>query len=67
MSNEPRIPDAETRSRHIAKLRELVRRMDGHILDLDELNAQLAADLAKQHRRRYNRLREESGMKVDKL
>jgi hypothetical protein len=59
MSNQPRIPDPETRARHIAKLRELVRRMDGHILDLDELNAKLEADIVEQ-RRRAVRLREAS-------
>jgi len=65
MSNEPRMPDAETRARHIAKLREFVRRMDAHILDLDELNAILATDLAKQKRQRYNRLREKSQIKTE--
>ncbi len=50
MTNQPRIPDPETRARHIAKLRELDKRMDGHILDLDELNAQLAMDLCQQRR-----------------
>ncbi len=59
MSNQPQIPDPETRSRHIAKLRELVRRMDGHILDLDELNAKLEAELLDQRRRAYH-LREAS-------
>jgi hypothetical protein len=65
MNSEPRLPDQETIDRHIAKLRELVKRMDGHILDLDELNAQLAADLAKQKRRRYNRVRQESQIQAD--
>ena len=55
MSNQPRIPDPETRARHIAKLSELNKRMDGHILDLDELNAQLAMDLCVQRRRMYSR------------
>lgn len=55
MSNQPRIPDPETRARHIAKLSELNKRMDGHILDLDELNAQLAMDLCKQRRRMYSK------------
>lgn len=45
MSNHPKIPDAETRARSVAKMRELVKRMDAHILDLDELNARLEADI----------------------
>ncbi|MCL1467329.1 hypothetical protein [Argonema galeatum] len=65
MSNEPRIPDAETRARHITKLQELVRRMDGHILDLDELNAKLEADLVEQ-RRRYYLAREASRIAAQK-
>ncbi|MFB2972083.1 hypothetical protein ACE1CD_24250 [Aerosakkonema sp. BLCC-F183] len=65
MSNEPRMPDAETRARHIAKLRELVKRMDANILDLDELNAKLAMDLVEQ-RRRFFRAREESGIAAQK-
>ena len=55
MSNQPRIPDLETRARHIPKLSELNKRMDGHILDLDELNAQLAMDLCEQRRRMYSK------------
>lgn len=43
MSNQPRIPDAETRARSVARLRELVKRWDTHIADLDELNARLEA------------------------
>lgn len=54
-NNQPRIPDPETRARHIAKLRELDKRMDGHILDLDQLNAQLAMDLWEQRRRMYSK------------
>ena len=53
MSHQPRIPDPETRARHIAKLRDLNRRMDKHILDLDELNSQLETDLLEQRRRIY--------------
>jgi hypothetical protein len=47
MSNQPRIPNSETRARHIAKLAELNKRMDEHILDLDELNAKLVLDLCE--------------------
>lgn len=44
MNNERRIPDAETRARSVARLRELVKQMDRHIASLDELNARLEAD-----------------------
>ena len=47
MSNQPKIPDAETRRRSVAKLRKLVKRMDAGILQLDELNARLEADIRK--------------------
>ncbi len=33
MSNQPKIPDAETRARSVAKLRDLVKRWDALILD----------------------------------
>jgi hypothetical protein len=61
MNSQPRIPDSQTRARHIAKLRELVERMDGHIADLDALNARLEEDyqnspLGILHRRRAERL-----------
>lgn len=61
MSNQPRIPAPETRARSVAKLRELVKRMDAHITDLDELNARLEADirnspLTAYHLRRAERL-----------
>lgn len=45
MNNQPRIPDRETIDRHVTQMRELVKRMDAHILDLDELNARLEADI----------------------
>ncbi len=44
MSNERKILDAETRARSVNNLCELVKRMDRHIADLDELNAQLEAE-----------------------
>lgn len=47
MSNERKIPDAETRARSVNNLRKLVKRMDRHIADLDELNAQLEAENKK--------------------
>jgi len=58
MSNQSRIPTPETRARHIAKLRELNKRMDKHIMDLDELNALLEAEIREQRRWIYH-LREE--------
>ena len=45
MSNEHRIPDAETRARSVANLREIVKRWDVLIAELDELNARLEADI----------------------
>ncbi len=58
MSQQPKIPSSEIRARHISKLRELNRRMDKHILDMDELSAQLEADLREQRRKMYQ-LREQ--------
>ncbi|MGK7874506.1 MAG: hypothetical protein AB4426_14720 [Xenococcaceae cyanobacterium] len=45
MSNQPRIPGAQTRARSVARMRELVKRMDAGILELDELIARLEADI----------------------
>jgi uncharacterized membrane protein YjjP (DUF1212 family) len=45
MSNEPRIPDAETRMRSVTKIHELVKRIDTAILSLDELIERLKADI----------------------
>jgi hypothetical protein len=53
MNNQSRIPAPETRARHIAKLRELNSLMDEHIMDLDELNVLLEAQLREQCRRIY--------------
>ncbi len=44
MSNQPRIPDAETRARSISRLRELVQRMDRNIAELDEFIVRLEAE-----------------------
>lgn len=44
MSNQPRIPDAETRARSVARLREVVERMDRNIAELDEFIARLEAE-----------------------
>ena len=59
MSNERKIPDANTRVHSVNKLRELVKRMDGHIADLDELNAQLEAENEKSLLSAYLRRREQ--------
>ncbi|MCL1467107.1 MULTISPECIES: hypothetical protein [Argonema] len=44
MTNQPRIPDPETRARSVAKMREVIKRWDVLITDLDELNARLEAE-----------------------
>ncbi len=59
MSSERKIPDAETRARSVNNLRELVKRMDRHIADLDELNAQLEADNQKSPFAAYLKRREQ--------
>jgi hypothetical protein len=59
MSNERKIPDARTRARSVAKLQELVARMDGHIADLDRLNAHLAAENENTRRGAYLKRREQ--------
>ena len=61
MNNEHIIPDAETRARSVANLRELVKRWDVLIAELDELNASLEADiqnspLGAYYKRRAERL-----------
>jgi len=59
MSNERKIPDAETRAHSVNKLHELVKCMDRHIADLDELNAQLEADNQKSPLAAYLKRREQ--------
>lgn len=54
MSNKPKIPPIEVRISHLAKMRELNKRMDKHIMDLDELNAYLEKKLRQQRRRMVN-------------
>ncbi len=61
MIEQPKIPDAETRARHIAKLKEICQRWDVLIADLDKLNAKLEEDyqnspLGILHRQRAERL-----------
>jgi len=44
MTNQPRIPDAETRARSVTRLREIVQRMDRNIAELDEFIVRLEAE-----------------------
>jgi hypothetical protein len=59
MNDRPRIPDLETRVRHLAKLRELSECMDRHLADLDELNARLQAENQKSPLAVYLKKREQ--------
>jgi hypothetical protein len=52
--SDMKIPNQETRVRHLARMRELNKRMDKHIIDLDELNARLEDNLRKQRRRIFD-------------
>jgi hypothetical protein len=52
MNDKLRIPDAETRARSIANLREAGRMLDLLTLDLDEIIAILDKDLREQRRAR---------------
>ena len=52
MNSEFKIPDAETRARSIASLREAGRLLDLCTLQLDEAIALVDADLLKQRRAR---------------
>ncbi len=44
MTNQPKIPDAETRTRSVACLREVVQLMDRNIAELDRFIAFLEAE-----------------------
>ncbi|MFB2892380.1 hypothetical protein ACE1CI_05475 [Aerosakkonemataceae cyanobacterium BLCC-F50] len=44
MTNQPRIPDPETRARSVNRMRELIKRWDVLIAELDELNLRLEAE-----------------------
>jgi hypothetical protein len=52
MNDKLRIPDAETRAKSIANLREAGRLLDLCTLDLDEVIAALDKDLREQRRAR---------------
>lgn len=45
MSNQPRIPDAQTRKQSVERLREVCRQFDALNLLLDEAIAQAEADI----------------------
>jgi len=44
MTNQPRIPDSETRAHSVTRMREVIKRWDVLIADLDELNLRLEAE-----------------------
>ncbi|MFB8795343.1 MAG: hypothetical protein U7126_14240 [Microcoleus sp.] len=52
MNQQPRIPDAETRKRHVEKMREVCRQLDAFNLKLDEAIAIFEADNRRQRRER---------------
>ncbi|GFE71359.1 hypothetical protein [Chroococcus sp. FPU101] len=59
MSNQPQIPDKATIDRHVATMRELIKRMDKHIADLDYINARLEEDFNNSVYGQYCKRREE--------
>lgn len=52
MNEQPRIPDAETRKRHVENIREVCRQLDAFNLKLDEAIAIFEADNRRQRRER---------------
>ena len=52
MTQQPRIPDAETRKREVCQLSETVRQLDAFILSLDGAIAIADAGLREQRRAR---------------
>jgi len=52
MTQQPRIPDAETRKREVHQLREAGRQLDAFIFSLDEAIAIADAGLREQRRAR---------------
>jgi hypothetical protein len=52
MNQQPRIPDAETRKRHVEKVREVCLQLDAFNLKLDEAIAIFEADNRRQRRER---------------
>jgi exonuclease VII small subunit len=65
MSNELRIPDAETRAKNLASLRAAVHQLDIANLMLDEVIAMLDRDLLQQRRARL--LHKSNSMPIDRM
>lgn len=59
MNNELKIPDLQTRERSVAKLRELAKRWDALIGNLDELNTRLETELENSAIGAYDKRRAE--------
>ncbi|MGH2415715.1 MAG: hypothetical protein ACRDEA_18890 [Microcystaceae cyanobacterium] len=55
ITQQPRIPNPETKARNVARMREACRQMDLVTLQLDELIAMVEADLRRQRRERLQR------------
>ena len=53
MNNKPKIPDAETRARSVANMRETCRQLELVTLELDELIAMVEMDLCRQRKERF--------------
>ncbi|MGL5065652.1 MAG: hypothetical protein ACRC62_37255 [Microcoleus sp.] len=54
MTQQPRIPDLETRQRNVARIREACQQLDLVNLKLDEVLAMLEADNRRQRQERLN-------------
>lgn len=54
MTQQPRIPDLETRQRNVARIREVCRQLDVVTLKLDEVLARLEADNRRQRQERLD-------------
>jgi exonuclease VII small subunit len=65
MTNKSKIPDAETRVKNLAKLKEVVRQLDIVNLMLDEAIALADRDLLQQRRARL--LYKSSSMQIDRI
>jgi predicted ATPase len=65
MTQQPRIPDLETRQRNVARVREACHLLDAWTLKLDEVLAMLEADNRRQRQERldgkYRRVQEKVG------
>lgn len=54
MTQQPRIPDLETRQRNVVRMREACRMLDAVTLKLDEVLAMLEADNRRQRQERLD-------------